>query len=153
MKNHRFLLAVLAIACFGGCATTGVKPQTIDTVAAAVRPVAKNVVNAVLTNNPKYDSALLALAAGADAALNGGQLSVANIKAFVDVLGAKYELDAQTKLYIASGIDDLTTFYRDTYGQQFADTADPNVRKILSAFAAGIRDGVAFYHAINAPTS
>lgn len=155
IRNRLPLLgALLAFAVpflISACASSGVRPQTADKIAAAVRPVAKNVVNAVLTKNPAYDGALLALAAGADAALNGGELSVQNIKAFVDALALKHELDAQTKVYIASGIDDLVVFYREAYGQQVAVATDPNVRRILVAFAAGIRDGVAFHRALNAP--
>jgi hypothetical protein len=133
-----------------GCVSTGVRPQTVDAISAGVRPVAKNVVNLVLTKNPSYDTALLALAAAADAALNGGALTQASIRGFVEAFAVQHGLDAQTKLYIASGIDDLAQFYRDTYGQTVADTADPNVRKILAAFSAGIRDGVSLFHALRA---
>lgn len=144
-----FSLGVLAFSIvLSGCVSTGVQPQTIDTVSAAVRPVAKNVVNVVLTRNPRYDSALLALAAASDAALNGGTLTQENIRAFVQLFAAKYELDQTTTLYIASALDDLAQFYRDTYGKTVADVTDPNVRKILSAFSAGIRDGVSLAHAM-----
>lgn len=145
-------LVALAIPTFvcSACVSSGVKPDTADTIAAVVRPVAKNVVNAVLAKNPRYDTALIALAAASDAALNGGTLTIENIKAFVDAFALKHELDPQAKLIIASGIDDLATLYRDTYGKQVAVATDPNVRRILAAFAAGIRDGVAFHNALNA---
>jgi hypothetical protein len=142
-------LAVMAILPVTGCQSTGTQPPAIDTLSAAVRPIAKNVVNVVLARNPRYDSALLALAAGADAALNGGQLTPASIRAFVDALALKYDLAPDARLYIASAIDDLVKFYQDTYGQSVADVADPNVRKILTAFATGIRDGITFFHALN----
>jgi uncharacterized protein CbrC (UPF0167 family) len=149
MKSRLLVFCTILCAfCVSGCVSTGVKPQTIDTVAAVVQPVAKNVVNAVLEKNPEYDDALLALATAAEVALNGGELNVQSIKSFVDALGVKYQLDAHTKLVIASGIDDLVRFYQATYAQQVADTADPNVRRILTAFAAGVRDGVAFHRAL-----
>lgn len=146
-------LSLCAITLLGttGCVSTGVKPQTVDTAAAAVRPVAKNVVNLVLQKNPKYDGALLALAAGAEAALNGGELTVEAIRSFVDALSSKYDLDAQTRITIASAIDDIATLYRDTYGRQVVDSTDPNVKRILTAFAQGIREGVAFYRALSSP--
>lgn len=156
MKNPTWsILVSFALACMvlsTGCVST-VKPQTADAIAAAVQPIAKNVVNVVLTKNPAYDQALLALAAGADAAINGGQLTVPNIRAFVDALASKHKLDAHAKLLIASAIDDLVKFYQRTYGQAVADATDPNVRRILAAFAEGVRDGVAFFRALNAPPS
>jgi hypothetical protein len=152
IKPFLFLLVATLFASIG-CVSSGIAPQTVDTIAAAVRPVSKNLVNAVLQKNPQYDGALLALAGAAEAALNGGNLDVQNIKAFVDAFAVKHEIDAQTKLVIASGIDDLVQLYRDTYGAQVATTTDPNVRRILSAFAAGVRDGVAFYRALQATAS
>lgn len=143
------LLVVTSLLGVTGCQSANIQQATPDALSAVVRPVAKNVVNLVLARNPHYDSALLALAAASDAALNGGPLTPANIKAFVDVLALQYELTPDAKLYIASAIDDLVKFYQDTYGQSVADTTDPTVRKILTAFAAGIRDGVTFFHALN----
>lgn len=145
-----FLLTFLLTVTFGsGCVSTGVKPQTVDAIAAVVQPLAKNVVNAVLAKNPKYDEALLALATGAEAALNGGDLSIQTIRSFVDSLGARYNLDRESKLFIASGIDDVLQFYRRTYAKNVVEATDPNVARVLNAFAAGIRDGVSFFRALN----
>lgn len=146
----RSLLAGLLLLC-AGCVSQGVKPETADVISAAVRPIAKNIVLPVLQKNPKYEPALLALATAADVAIEGGNLTPEGIRSFVDTLAIRYDLDPQTKILIASGIDDLAKFYTDTYGPQVSNTADPNLRKILGAFSKGIRDGITFYHQMAAP--
>lgn len=151
MNPRCLLLAASSALLLSSCAsvpTDASAPSPADMISAAVQPICKHVVLPVLSHNPRYEPALLALAAGADAALNAGQLTPESIRAFVDALALKYELTPEARLSIASGIDDLVQLYQRTYGQSVASTADPRVRKILTAFAAGIRDGVKFYHAM-----
>lgn len=145
------ILAGLALL-FAGCVSQ-VKPNTADTVSAVIRPVAKNAVNLVLAKNPRYADALLALAAASDAATLGGELTPATIKAFVDGLALKYDLDRETKLIIVSAIDDVVHAYQDIYGQAVVNATDPNVKKYLAAFSRGVREGVAFWRTINSPAS
>lgn len=145
-KSTLILLAGLALLC-AGCVGT-VKTETADTISAVIRPVAKNAVNLVLSKNPQYADALLALATACDVAMNGGDLSPSSIKAFVDGLAFKYALDDETKLIIASAIDDVVHAYQDIYGKAVIDAADPNVKKYLTAFARGIREGIAFRQAM-----
>lgn len=140
----RFLFVGLALLA-AGCVTQ-VQPEKADIIAAVIRPVAKNTVNLVLAKNPKYEEALLALATAADVA-NGGTLTPDAIKAFVDTFALKYALDAETKLIIASAIDDVIHAYTDVYGK-LPEVGDANVQKYLAAFAKGIRDGIAFRHSI-----
>lgn len=147
-KITPLILAAFALLFCSGCVSSGVKTETADTAAAFIRPVAKNVVNLVLAKNPNYTEALLALAAGCDVAINGGVLEAQSIKAFVDTLALKYDMDNQTKLVIASAIDDVLHIYEDRYQVQVINATDPNVKKCLAAFAKGIRDGVAFRQAM-----
>lgn len=139
------LLAVgLLIA---GCQSQ-VSTSTADTVAIVVRPITKNAVNLVLAKNPAYADALLAVASGTEAALGVSELTPQGIKAFVDGVALKYALDNETKVIIASAIDDLVKTYQDATGTTVIAPADPNVRKYLLAFAKGIREGVEFHKAI-----
>lgn len=145
------VVALFLAVAVSACVSTGLKPPTVDTMAAIVRPVAKNVVNRVLQKNPGYDTALLALAEGAGEAVNGGgALTPESIRAFVDTLATRFAMDAQSKLEIASALDDVVQIYRETYGGAVARATDPNVRRILTAFAAGVRDGVALHRAMSA---
>ena len=145
------LIAAVALGLFlSGCSTATTPTDNSTRIAAVVRPIAKNVVIPVLSNNPEYETALLALASAADLAVNGTALTPTGIKAFVDTLASQYDIDENTKIYIASGIDDLVRLYSETYGQAVVDATDPNVKLYLAAFAAGIRDGVQFYKLIKA---
>jgi hypothetical protein len=143
------LLIITSLILLTGCVSSGVSPDKADTVAAIVRPVSKQLVTAVLINNPTKDDALLALAAAADTAAIGIELTPASIKAFVDIFAAKHKLTEIERVYIASALDDLAKLYLDTYGKQVISTLDPNVVKYLRAFASGIREGVAFHEAIS----
>lgn len=145
--NHRILIVLLSLA-LAGCVSSGVSPEKADTVAAIVRPVSKQLVTAVLINNPSKGDALLALAAAADTAALGVELTPATIKVFVDAFAARHHLTEVERIYIASALDDLAKLYLDTYGKQVISTIDPNVVKYLKAFATGIRDGVVFHRAI-----
>lgn len=155
MKIKTCLLLGALCALFTGCATApdGTKKLNVSNdqaalIASVVQPIAKSVVLPVLAKNPKYEPALLAIAAGVDTILmTGDQLTPKTIKQFLDSIAVQYDLTDDARLYIASGIDDLVTFYQQNYGT-LVQAADPNMRKILAAFSAGIRDGVEFYHAM-----
>jgi len=157
-----FLCLITLAFCLPGCVSSSspstssdqqsTAPDKIDRtafIASAIQPICKNVVLPVLAKNPRYEAALLALADGADAALQQTELTPEAIHAFVDALGRRFDLSEDAKLYIASGIDDLVKFYQQTYGAQVASTTDPRVKAILAAFSRGIRDGVAFYRAMS----
>src|SRR5690606_20049544 len=105
-------------------------------------------VNLVLAKNPELEPALLALAAGAEAAIDGGEITAQVIKGFVDTIASRHPMDSETKLILASAIDDVVKLYQDTYGTAVVSGIDPNVRLYLSAFANGIREGIAFRRAI-----
>jgi len=147
----KLLVLLLPFLLISGCVSQGVKPATADVVSAVVRPIAKNAVNLVLAKNPHYDDALLALATAADVAINGGELDVMTIKAFVDTLALRYQIDPETKIILASAIDDVLHAYQDIYGTDNLSGTDPNVRKYLSAFARGIREGIAFRKSMISP--
>lgn len=156
MKTKVILFVLVCLASLlTSCASlgTGGTTPSADVVAAAVQPVAKTIVIFALNKNPGYGAALLALADGADAALTGTDLTPESIKVFVETLSRKYQLDPATALIIASGIDDLAKFYQRTYGKQVVNATDPKVREILTAFSAGLRDGVNFYRILNAGRS
>jgi len=146
MKKLIPIILLVAVA-LSGCVSS-VAPDNADRISSVVRPVGKNLSIGILANNPDKVDAMLALAAAADAAILGTDLTPANIKAFVDTFAARWNLTDNQRLYVAAAIDDLATLYKDAYGTKVISALDPNVVKYLKAFSAGIRSGVEFHRAI-----
>ncbi len=142
----------VALAALSGCQSLkNATPQQTDTAAAITQVAVTNIVLPVLSNNPRYEPALLAVAAGVDLAFAAGEVTPAGINSFLDTVSLKYELDAKTRLYIGSGLLDLLDLYKKTYGQTVASTADPRLVTMLNAFRDGIKTGISRYHALQPP--
>lgn len=146
------LLAVFALASVGCSTVSHSTPAQVDTVAVITQVTVSNIVLPVLANNPKYEPALLAVAAGVDLAFAAGEVTPVRINSFLDTVALKYEMDAKTRLYVGSGLLDLLDIYVKTYGQKVASTTDPRVVTMLNAFRDGIKIGIARYHALTPAT-
>lgn len=146
----RVVLTLLVIALFTGCATTPrFSTENAQLVSAITRPTVQTLVVPLLTRKPEYESALLALAAGADVVFSRGELDVATLRGYVEALALKYGIAENDKLIITLAVTNVYQFYVDTYQRPVMDATDPNVKLVVSAFSKGIREGIAFFHAYN----
>lgn len=146
----RRLLALFAgglVLASTGCVSTGVKPAQAQVVAAITQPVTQTLVIPLLQRHPEYEPALLALAAGADVVFAQGQIDAVTLRGYVEALATKYNITEADKLAIALALQNIYNFYVATYQKPVMDASDPNVKLIVTAFKAGITDGVAFYRA------
>jgi hypothetical protein len=147
------LLIILALG-LSGCVSTGVKVEQVQLAAAITRPTVQTLVVPLLNKHPEYESALVALAAGVDVVFSQGKIDAGHLRGYVEALATKYKIEESDKLVIALAIDNLYQFYVTTYQQPVMDAADPNVKLVVTAFAKGVLDGIAFYHAYKqAPTA
>jgi hypothetical protein len=153
--NGGTILPLLLLFCllpmFPGCATVkNATPQQVDIAASITKIAVSQIVTPVLTNNPRYEPALLALASGVDVALAVDSLTPEGINAFLDTLALKYEMNNETRVLIGNGILDLLQLYKDTYQVEEALISDPRLTKMLDAFRTGIKQGIERYHTFSA---
>jgi hypothetical protein len=148
-SNVTLFLAALALLVFSGCqslsSSSTAPTANVDTAAAVTKIAVSNIVLPVLANNPKYEPALLAVAAGVDIAFAAKEITPAGINSFLDTIALKYEMDPATRLYIGSGLMDLLDVYHAQYGAQVVSAADPRVVAMLNALRDGIKVGIERY--------
>lgn len=143
---------ILAISTpfMGGCQTVKqATPEQVDMAATVTQLVVSQIVVPVLANNPEYEGALLAVAAGVDVAFAAQEVTPEGINSFLDTVALKYSMDAKTRIYIGSGIMDMLTLYKQTYQTTVVASSDPRVVKMLNSFRDGIKQGVERYHALS----
>ncbi len=144
------LLATLALAgVLAGCTSRPQPAGAPDFGVAATRIATSQLVMPVLANNPGYEPALVALAAGIEGAiiLDRG-VTPESVRALVDAVGGKYDLDEKTRVLAAAAILDFYDLYAETYKGGVIDASDPRVLRYLQAFRDGVQTGIARYHAL-----
>lgn len=145
--------AVLATFGLSGCVSksdVSLPPSQQVELAANITQIATSqIVVPVLSNNPEYENALLAIAAGIDVAFAAQEITPAGINSFLDTVALKFEMDDKTRLYVGSGILDMLDLYKKTYQVDVVTGTDPRVRRVLEAFRDGIKQGIARYHAFS----
>jgi hypothetical protein len=147
------LLLLPILASMPACSTSP-STQTIDTVSASTQVIASQVVPPVLDANPKYEPALVALAAGIDAVfLADAGVTPEAAQAFVATLALRYELTPKAQQYLVYALLDLYAFYRDTYKPTVSARLDPNAAKIIAGFRAGLMAGIERYKIAKEVTS
>lgn len=149
---HRSLLTLAAALCalaFSGCTSSPQSTSSPDMAIAATRIATSQLVMPVLANNPEYEPALIALAAGIEGAIVLDQgVTPESVRALVDAVGAKFALDEKTRVIAAGAILDFYDLYADTYKPGVVSATDPTLLKYLTAFRDGVQIGIARYHAL-----
>ncbi len=141
------LVALIAIGSIGCKTLPGPQPDKAELVAAVTQVAVKNLTLPLLNKNPDLVVALEGLATSIDVVFDAGTLDAAKLKEFTDTLGTRYGLSDSEQVLVAGAIWDVWNLYAAYYGETVANTTDPRVKRILTAFRDGIRQGIDFYRA------
>ena len=146
MKTRLPLLCLSLSLC--GCVSTqsGTAPATAAADVAKIAPFVTQLVQSgvplVLDKNPQYAPVVGAVATAVPAAFTSGTLDAKSISGTIAILGARYNLTPEVQSAISMALLDAVTWYQSTYGAKVASATDPNVQTLLTAFAAGLNNGL-----------
>lgn len=143
-KTPAFLFVLLLLFTTSGCATFEKLEASLPTVTSAEaiaigQPLAAGVMQAVLTNNPKYIP--IAQKVGADlAAGNWSSLTLTGINNAIAASVAKWGGDSTLTAIIVAAVDSGLGGYLTAVSEETL-SSDPNAVLVLQALGAAIGTG------------